>query len=837
MTAYHQDVLNIVQAKFLSPEVVKCIHLNVSLVDAPWNTFYRLFALVECNKSFGLFVLISEKWRPESITDVSIERAIPIDQYFSCDTEVIPESQKYLFFIINYKEFEYKFLIQIGLESSNFASQVIYSKENSDSNKLLDLSWCDKYSNNLYLSHSNSYNNMNDQSQVNIRPNSSRGQSTNNNRESLLKYQLKLKEPDYTKREEFTIFCGTWNVNGKAPTEKLHEWLRCESKPPDIYAVGFQEIDLSKEAFLFNDTPREIEWYNLVNSTINHDKKLYHNVALIRLVGIQLIVFVKNEHYGCIKNVSVDTVGTGILGKMGNKGGVAVRFMLHNTMLCFVCSHLAAHVEEYERRNQDFKDIISRVNFKRHPLTVKEHDQIFWLGDLNYRINNMSTQEVKRLVNNNDFNALLKNDQLNEQRERGSAFVGFQEGEITFQPTYKFDVNSNIYDTSEKARPPAWTDRILWKGRYIHLVKYTSHMKLSMSDHKPVSAYFVSEISVIDEAKYKEIHEDLLRTMDKQENEYLPQVTIDKTEIAFDLVKFEEPQIQELIIANTGVVPAEFEFIKKLDDDSYCKDWLKILPYYGSINPGEKCDVKLEVTLKTNLSKLYDILVLHLKGGKDMFIILNGNVQKSCFFSPISMLCRIPFPIMKLNEEQWKQAESLELPIRYCIPREIFLLVDHLYRHGLKTKDLFESSSLSELVSIRDWLDFGSQDPMPGSVQAAAESLLLFLTHTQDPVIPYDQHDACIASARNYQNCKQIIIQKLPDLHRNVFLYICLFLQELLKHANENGFDAKTLALIFGDALLRDKILNSKPQASRGKSDFIYNFLVNDLSSAIIPTK
>ena len=39
----------------------------------------------------------------------------------------------------------------------------------------------------------------------------------------------------------------------------------------------------------------------------------------------------------------------------------------------------------------------------------------------------------------------------------GHVFQGFSEQPIKFPPTYKFDINSDIYDSSEKQRVPSWT--------------------------------------------------------------------------------------------------------------------------------------------------------------------------------------------------------------------------------------------------------------------------------------------------------------------------------------------------------------------------------------------
>ena len=68
------------------------------------------------------------------------------------------------------------------------------------------------------------------------------------------------------------------------------------------------------------------------------------------------------------------------------------------------------------------------------------------------------------------------------------------------------------------------TDRILWKGNGIEQLCYRSHPQLQISDHKPVTSLLRSGVKVVDRDKERRVYEEIMKQLDKQENEYLPQV-------------------------------------------------------------------------------------------------------------------------------------------------------------------------------------------------------------------------------------------------------------------------------------------------------------------------
>ncbi|PIL37300.1 hypothetical protein GSI_00993 [Ganoderma sinense ZZ0214-1] len=190
-----------------------------------------------------------------------------------------------------------------------------------------------------------------------------------------------------------------------------------------------------------------------------------------RLVGTALLVLVKKDLTGVIRNVEATSHKTGLRGMSGNKGAVGIRLEYHDTTFCFLTAHLAAGHANVAERNADYRTIVNGLHFLKGK-TIDSHQNVIWLADTNYRID-LDNERVRALALVDDFDALLAADQLRSAIDDHDVFQGYQEGPLLFRPTYKYDLHSDAYDSGEKMRIPAWTVFALFRAE----VRIVDHAK------------------------------------------------------------------------------------------------------------------------------------------------------------------------------------------------------------------------------------------------------------------------------------------------------------------------------------------------------------------------
>ncbi|KAJ8470275.1 hypothetical protein OPV22_024618 [Ensete ventricosum] len=330
---------------------------------------------------------------------------------------------------------------------------------------------------------------------------------------------------------KYKVFVGTWNLGGSSPSDDLNleDWLDTDRSSYDIYVLGFQEIvPLSARNVLGLEKSKiSTKWNSLIGTTLNKslpDHQVYHAeeggyrrvssgrkfrcIMSKQMVGIFVSLWVRDDLSNYIRYPSVSCIGCGIMGCLRNKGSVSLRFCLHETSFCFVCCHLASGGKQGDEmhRNADFMDILSRTCFRSGssvdlPKKILDHDRVVLFGDLNYRIS-MTDGKTRSLVEQKEWSILLDRDQLRFELSEGGAFEGWNEGAITFSPTYKYLPNSDEYcwfaqgRKGEKRRAPAWCDRILWVGEGLKQNRY-ERCESKLSDHRAVRAVFTAEVDVL----------------------------------------------------------------------------------------------------------------------------------------------------------------------------------------------------------------------------------------------------------------------------------------------------------------------------------------------------
>jgi phosphatidylinositol-bisphosphatase len=298
----------------------------------------------------------------------------------------------------------------------------------------------------------------------------------------------------------------------------------------DLYVLGLQEIiDVTSPAEAlrpYTDPVPAGKYKTAVEECLPPG---YILVADQQLIGLLILVYASADLSKDVRSVCTSNVGTGLMGYMGNKGAVAVHMIIGEaTRLLFINSHLAAGADKtaLERRNWDAAQIQTRTRFAEvHdpsgiPISggerIGDEDFAFWFGDLNYRLESIPGEDVRRILSRHSkdnrgsqffedisfddisgkastlepisdvdevpddldpdslqttISSLWPHDELSQQIKLRKAFhEGWEEGPVTFLPTYKYDVGKvSVFDSSEKKRSPSWCDRILYRTRNNYL--------------------------------------------------------------------------------------------------------------------------------------------------------------------------------------------------------------------------------------------------------------------------------------------------------------------------------------------------------------------------------
>ena len=325
--------------------------------------------------------------------------------------------------------------------------------------------------------------------------------------------------------KKLTVRTVTWNLAAQTPPPV--DCVKSNLLPNNryhVYVVGTEECERSIAQSAIN--PSKKAWETYLSEALGC---MYVPVRSHTLQAIHIIIFVHKGIAHLCSDISSGAIATGFGGNLGNKGAVSVSLRIADTTLTFVNAHLAAHQNAVKERNAEFNRIdteMPSILQKNRNLTTRQRseskpssslngeivsasnesakcilsadlcrsaDAVVFMGDFNYRIRGNRSM-VDTLLLRGMHEVLINNDQLKWSISKNLIGASFVEAPLNFKPTYKYNFNSDVYDTSSKARIPSWTDRILY-GQNIKCIAYNSDESLRTSDHRPVYATFLVDIT------------------------------------------------------------------------------------------------------------------------------------------------------------------------------------------------------------------------------------------------------------------------------------------------------------------------------------------------------
>lgn len=485
---------------------------------------------------------------------------------------------------------------------------------------------------------------------------------------------------------------------------------------------------------------------------------------------------------------------------------------------------------------------------------IFEHDVVFWLGDLNYRMN-APPDKVMTWIRTKDWQALYNADELQHQLKQSALFMGLKEGPICFPPTYKLRLYDDEYATDENGelkRVPAYTDRILWKTgvddkgkeRQVNLKEY-NWAKVYSSDHRPVYARFGMTFGIEDKTRKLHVQTEVNRILDLKEAKYIPQLGINPSPVRIGEVTFQTKCELTVTLQNLSELGTAYVSIEAT---SSLPEWL----HFDSsrwrnviISPGGfvLLHLSVQVGAENGLARRISTDGCILNAALDISIEpgrirkrleMTGRYIPTCLGLPLELLSMMPYPVRALGYRKNRgalemaregHAQQMELEnknhpnaVPLAVPKEIWLLVDALLRtHRLDMENsvnrvpglFFRQGDNNQVLRILSCVDNGDIIPNSFDGYAIASCFAKVLKSLEETVIPKFAVRRCIeAGGTGDPLVVHALTQFLPPVNVNVFWYVIGLLCELLK--SEELSSMQKLAEVFAEVLF--------PQGNPGNS-------------------
>ncbi|KAK3441286.1 hypothetical protein EUGRSUZ_B01444 [Eucalyptus grandis] len=517
--------------------------------------------------------------------------------------------------------------------------------------------------------------------------------------DSLLRSELAGKEFLYTRIANIKILAGTWNVGQeRASRESLISWLGSAASGASIVVVGLQEVEMGA-GFLAVSAAKETVglegssvgqwWLDMIGKTLD-EGSTFERMGSRQLAGLLIAVWVRNTLKPHAGDVDAAAVPCGFGRAIGNKGAVGLRIRVYDRIMCFVNCHFAAHAEAVARRNADFDHVYRSMTFTRASTfsnvvavgassavqmlrgtnsaevmpELSEADLVIFLGDFNYRLDDITFDEARDFVSQRSFDWLREKDQLRIEMAAGNVFQGMREAVVKFPPTYKFERHQAGlagYDSGEKKRIPAWCDRILYRDSrsapdsecslkcpvVSSIVRYESCMDVTDSDHKPVRCMFNVDIARVDESVRRQEFGEVVAQNERVKSMLKGLLMIPETIVSTNNIILQNQDTSILRITNkSGKHDALFQIIcqgvSMIKDDGQALNhhprgsfgfpqWLRVCPVSGIIEPEHTTEVSVHHEKFQTLEEFVDGVPRNswCEDNRDKEVVLEVRVSSS----------------------------------------------------------------------------------------------------------------------------------------------------------------------------------------------------------------